>query len=162
MKKIITTCILSILMSAGAMQAGKYNSVNVTPGPNPSVSVWIKFIITFHRPKTLCQTGFGICFDIELGTDKAAGSGSTLCPVQGRIIGNGSFELMVSEEDLLRYENGFALPYFKKGSVTFEDPYTFSEPVTKQLGASKITINPGTYTVVFDAISRTYTITFPV
>ncbi|MCX6287953.1 MAG: hypothetical protein NTY96_12650 [Bacteroidetes bacterium] len=163
MKKIITICILSIFMLSVAVQAGKNNTVNVNPCPSASFSVWVKFIITFHRPKTQCKTGFGICFDVELGTDKATGSGSNLCLVQARIINAGQLELMVSEEDLLKYENGFALPYFKKGSVTFEDPYTFSEPVAKLLGAAnQITIKSGSYPVVFDASTHTYTIIFPV
>lgn len=149
-------------MLSGAIQAGKNNAVTYNPGPSPSFSVWVKFIITFHRPKTQCKTGFGICFDIEFGTDKPAGSGPGYCPVQARISDSQQLELMVSEADLQKYENGSTLPYFKKGSVTFEDPYTFSEPVARLLGvAGPVTIKPGTYRVAYDALAGTYTVDFP-
>ena len=162
MKKIIAICLISILAASGAVYAGKYTSTNFNPGPSPCYSVWIKLIITFHRPKTQCKTGFGICFDVEFGTEKAAGSGSGQCPAQARINTAGQLELMVSEEDLLKYENGFALPYFKSGTLTFEDPYTFSEPVGRKLGIiGQLTVKPGTYTVVFDASAHTYLVSFP-
>jgi len=149
-------------MLSGAVQAGKNNAVTFNPGPSPCFSVWIKLIITFHRPKTQCKTGFGICFDVEFGTDKPVGSGSNYCPAQARISEAGQFELMVSEADLQKYENGSTLPYFKKGSLTFEDPYTFSETVTRLLGvAGTVTIKPGTYKVVYDALAGTYTVDFP-
>jgi hypothetical protein len=161
MKKIIAVFLVSMLTLAGAVHAGKITSFNVNPGPAPCYSVWIKLIITFHRPKTQCQTGFGICFDIELGTDKAAGAGTGQCPAQARINTAGQLELMVSEGDLLKYENGFALPYFKSGTLTFEDPYTFSESVAKKLGSiSQVSIKPGTYPVVFDASTRMYSVAF--
>ena len=88
---------------------------------------------------------------------------SNLCLVQARINPEGQFELRVSGEDLLNYENGFALPYFKKGSITLEDPYTFSAPVSKELGAARqITVKPGTYRVAYDASADTYTVAFPI
>lgn len=150
-------------MLSGAAHAGMNIPVAVNPGPSPSFAVWIKLIITFHRPKTQCKTGFGICFDVELGTDKLVGSGSNFCPAQARISEAGQLELMVSESDLQKYENGSTLPYFKKGSVTFEDSYTFSETVTRLLGvAGPVTIKPGSYRVVYDASAGTYTIDFPI
>ena len=149
-------------MLTGATQAGTYNTVNVTPGPSPSFAVWIKIIINFHRPKTQCQSGFGICLDFEVGTQKATVPVTGLCPVQARINAAGQLELMVYEQDLVKYENGFALSYFNNGSLTFEDPYTFSDPVSKQLGAERqLTIKPGTYPVVRDKAAGTYTVTFP-
>jgi hypothetical protein len=163
MKKIIAICLISMLTFAGAVHAGEYTSASVNPGPSPFCSVWIKLIITFHRPKTQCQTGFGICFDVEVGIDKAAGSGSGQCPAQARINTAGQLELMVSEGDLLKYENGFALPYFKSGTLTFEDSYNFSEPVARKLGMmSQVTIKPGSYSVVFDASARTFLVSFPI
>ncbi len=162
MKKIISLCLLSILMTAGAVHAGKLNTINVNPGPLPSYSVWIKLILTFHRPKMDCKSGFGICFDIQFGSDKAIGGGQNYCQAQARINAAGQLELMVTEEELLRYENGFALSYFKKGSLTFEDPYTFSDAVTKLLGSMRpVTINPGTFHVSYDASAQTYTVAFP-
>jgi hypothetical protein len=163
MKKIITICILSLLMLTGAVHASTYNTIYMNPGPSPSFSVWVKLIITFHRPKLQCKSGFGICFDVEIGTEKSAGSGPDVCPAQARINTAGQLELLVTEEDLLKYENGYALPYFKKGSITIEDPYTFSDPVTKHLGTGRqITINPGSYPVVNDASAHTYMVTFPI
>ncbi|MCX6280496.1 MAG: hypothetical protein NTU51_00860 [Bacteroidetes bacterium] len=162
MKKIITLCILSMLMSAASIQAGKYNTVNMNTSPSASYSVWVKIILNFHRPKMQCKSGFGICIDFEFGTDKATGYGAALCPAQARINSAGQLELKVAESDLQKYENGFALPYFQKGSLFFEEPYTFSDPVTKLLGAShQLTIGAGSYAVVFDAATRTYTVTFP-
>lgn len=162
MKKIIAVCLLGIIMLAGAAQAGKYNTVNVNPDPQSSFSVWIKIIISFHRPKLDCKSGFGICLDFEVGTSKATGFGSGLCPVQARLNAKGELELMVAESDLKNYEDGFALQYFNNGSLTFIDPYTFSDAVTRQLGADRqITVKPGSYPVVHDASARTYTVTFP-
>jgi len=163
MKKIIAICLLSMLTATGALHAAKYYPVNVNPGSSPSCSIWVKLIITFHRPKTQCLTGFGICFAIEVGTDKASGSGSGQCPALARMNNLGQLELIVSEEDLLQYENGFALPYFKSGTLTFEDPYSFSEPVSRKLGTiGQLTVKEGSYTVVFDASARTYMVTFPI
>ncbi|MEI8004628.1 MAG: hypothetical protein WCI48_00365 [Bacteroidota bacterium] len=163
MKKIIAICLVSMLTAAGAVHAGQYVSANVNPGPSPCYSVWIKLIITFHRPKLQCQSGFGICFDIEVGTDKAAGSGSGQCQAQARINAAGQLELMVSEGDLQKYESGFALPYFRSGTLAFEDPYTFSEPVARKLGTlSQVTIKSGSYTVVYDASAHSYLVTFPI
>jgi len=163
MKKIITVCLLSVLMLAGNVKAGNNSVFNVTPGPSASFAVWVKVIITFHRPKFDCQTGFGLCFDIQFGTEKGSGYTGALCPAQVRINAAGQLELMVAEADLLQYENGFALSYFKSGSLTFEDPYTFSDAVTKLLGSDRnITIKPGTYPVVHDVSARTYTVVFPI
>jgi len=149
-------------MLAGTVQAINSGKVNLNPNPSASLSVWVKIIINFHRPKLQCQSGFGICIEFQVGTDKATGStgyAAALCPAQARISAGGQIELKVTEEDLLNYENGFALPYFKKGSITLEDPYTFSDAVTRQLGATRqLTIKPGSYPVVYDASALTYTV----
>jgi hypothetical protein len=163
MKKIITLCIVSILMSAAMLQASNNGSTITNPGPSASYSVWIKIIINFHRPKTNCESGFGICLDFEVGTAKATGSGAGLCPAQARINDSGQLEIMVSEADLLNYENGFALTYFRKGAITLDDPYTFSGPTSRLLNFDRqVLVKAGTYPVVYDASSRTYTVTFPI
>ncbi len=162
MKKIITICVVSILMLTGAAKATQLNPINLNPSPSASLSVWVKIILTFHRPKLDCKSGFGICVDIEVGMDKATGSGANLCPAQARLNAAGQFELRVTEEDLQKYENGFALPYFSRGSITLEDSYTFSDPVTRQLGTDReITVKPGSYKVVYDALTHTYTVALP-
>ena len=159
MKKIITICFLSIIMLTGAVQSGKSNNLNANPAAAAAYSVWIKITINFHRPKMQCQSGFGICLDFEAGLSKPYGAG--LCPVQARINAAGQLELSVTQDDLLKYENGFALPYFKSETLAIEDPYTFSDAVTKQLGSDRrITVKPGSYPVEFDATARTYTVKF--
>jgi len=161
MKKIITICLLSILMLSGNVQAGNYNKVNVNPGFAASTSVWIKIILNFHRPKLDCLRGFGICLDFEVGYDKPAGLGSEGCPVLARINPEGKLELKISGSDLLKYEKGSSLPYFKQESITIEDAYTFSQPVARQLVTDRqLTVKPGTYPVTFDPSSQTYTVTF--
>lgn len=161
MKKIITICLLSTLMLAGAVQSGKSNNVNLNPGAAAAYSVWIKITINFHRPKMQCQSGFGICLDFEAGLSKPYGGG--LCPVQARINAAGQLELSVTQDDLQKYENGFALPYFKSETLTIEDPYTFSDPVTRQLGLDRqLTVKPGSYPVEYDASTRTFTVKFTI
>jgi hypothetical protein len=163
MKKLISVCLLSILMFTGTVKAGSVIPVNVNSTPGASFSVWIKFIITFHRPKLQCKQGFGICFDVEVGNDKASGPGNNGCPAQARINSGNQLEIMVSEEDLQKYEEGFALSYFKSGSITLEDPYTLSEGVSGKLGAVKpLILKTGNYPVIFNASARTYTVTFPI
>lgn len=161
MKKIITICIASILMSAAFVNAANSNNITAKASSSAAYSVWIKIIINFHRPKTQCQSGFGICLDFEVGTQKAGGSG--LCPAQARINEAGQLELKVTEADLLNYENGFALTYFRNGTFTLEDPYTFSDPVSRLLNFDgQITVKPGSYPVIYSASSRDYTVTFPI
>jgi hypothetical protein len=161
MKKIIPICLLSILMLSFTAEAEKCKTFNMNPGPLPSYSVWVKIILSFHRPKTQCKSGFGICLDFEFGADKAAGFGETGCPAAARINESGKLELRMTETDLQKYENGTSLQYFRKGTITIEDAYTFSEPVTKALGVSgQITIRPGAYPVVYDASAQTYTVSF--
>jgi len=162
MKKFII-CILSILMLNGAVMAVTHTAVNLKSNPPASYSVWIKIIINFHRPKLDCQRGFGICLDFEVGTSKATGMGSDLCPAMARINASGQLELKVAETDLLKYENGSSLQYFKSGSITIQDGYTFSDPVTKLLvPGGQITIRPGSYPVAYDPTAQTYTVTIAI
>ena len=163
MKKIITSCILSMLMLAGAVKAGDHNTINVNPVPAASYSVWVKIIISFHRPKLQCLKGFGICVDFEFGTSQPTTTGPELCPALARINSAGQLELKVTEDDLLKYDNASALPYFKSGTFTLDDDYTFSDRVTKLLVSDHlITVKQGHYRVSYDALAHTYTVTFPV
>ena len=130
------------------------------PSTSPDVTFWIKFSVTFHRPKLDCKQGFGLCFDVEWGLDGSAGTPLKACPVKGCLTDNNKFLVQVNEEDLARYENGSTLSYFKgKNTITLEDPYTFSPEVSKKLGSPMpITIKPGVYPVSYS--NRAYTITF--
>jgi len=163
MKKLVFACLLGMLMSAGAVKAGSMIPFYMNSGPVPVYSFWVKFIFTFHRPKLDCQSGFGICFSVDYGVNKPGGAGNTGCIAEARISTANQLELKVSEDDLQNYESGFALPYFKSGSITLEDPYSFPEASGKKLGSGKIlTLPAGTYPVIYNASARTYTVTFPV
>jgi len=112
--------------------------------------VWIKFIFNFHRPKLDCERGFGICFDIEWGfVDFSAPTAPKGCVVKGRVNELGQLVMEVSESDLMNYENGSTLPYFKnKNIITIVDAYTLSVASCKSLGmSSQFTIRPGDYPV---------------
>lgn len=126
----------------------------------PSATFWIKLLITFHRPKLDCETGFGLCFDVEWGLDKTAGSPIAMCPARASVGDNGELLLEVTEQDLLRYENGSTLPYFKgQRTITLEDPYTFSPEASKKLGsAGPITVPAGVYPV--SCSDNIYTVVF--
>lgn len=163
MKKLIFACLMGILMMAGTVKAGSIIPAKMNSSPVPVYSVWVKFIITFHRPKLDCQHGFGICFSVEFGNDKPSGMGNTGCITEARVNPANQLELKVTEDDLQNYESGFAIPYFKSGTVTLEDPYTFPEALSKKLGCVKaLTLPAGTYPVLYNAPAKTYTITFPI
>ena len=163
MKKIFFISLMSILMTAGIVNAGSVTPVhNINPGPAPAFSVWVKLIITFHRPKLDCKSGFGICLTIDYGFDKPSGTGGTGCTAEARINPANQLELRVTEYDLQNYEGGFALTYFKSGSITLEDPYTFPPDISKKLGSDKqLTLLAGTYPVIYDASAKSFTLTFP-
>ena len=164
MKKSIIICVLCILVFAGAANAAISNPISVKPNPEASFSVWIKIIINFHRPKLQCQKGFGICLDFQWGTsENPSGPGNSGCIAEVRVNNANQLELLVSEDDLKNYENGFALSYFRSGSFTLEEPYTFSAGVSGLLGTGKpVTVGNGTYPVVYNPSAKTYTATFPV
>ena len=119
--------------------------------PSPT-AVWVKFTFNFHRPKTGCEGGFGICFDVTFGVEAPIGrNDQNLCPVRGKLNDRNQLIVEITEKDLAGYENGSTLTYFKdKTSISILDPYTLSPATCKALGsATPLTIKPGNYPVSF-------------
>jgi hypothetical protein len=123
------------------------------------LGVWVKIHMKFHKPKYGCENGFGICFEVTAGIDGPITNDRNLCPVNAEINELNQLILVVTEADLVSYENSSTLPYFRdKTSITLDEPFTFSPETTKRLGATKqITIKAGTYSVQFS--DKSYRIT---
>jgi hypothetical protein len=156
MKKYMLLTMMSVFLLAGSSEAA-----DVCASPLRLPEVWIKLTIKFHRPKTDCQTGFGICFDLSAGIENPVGSnGRDVCPVRARLNDKNQLVLEVAETALTAYENGGSLPYFQgKTSVTIIDPYSLSAGTCKALGSSPpLTIKPGNYPVSF--ANGIYTVVF--
>jgi len=156
MKRMMLISMLGILLFSDTVFANVPLVSNASP-----TGVWIKFIFNFHRPKLNCESGFGICFDIEWGfVDFSAPSAPKGCVVKGQVNELGQLVMEVSESDLMKYENGSTLPYFKnKNIITIVDPYTLSVASCKSLGmSSQFTIRPGDYPVTYKG--GVYTVVF--
>ncbi|MEI7662363.1 MAG: hypothetical protein WCK34_09205 [Bacteroidota bacterium] len=156
MKKIIFILVMGVMMLIGNANAAGWAS----PVPSPP-GFWVKFEVSFFRPKTDCKSGFGVCTDVTMGIDKTAGSAEqNLCPVRGQLNERNQLVVEVSEEALSNYMMGVTLPYFKgKTSITILDPYTLSPATCKALGSAvPLTIKPGSYPVSFT--SGVYTVVF--
>ncbi|MCK9218925.1 MAG: hypothetical protein M0P47_02610 [Bacteroidales bacterium] len=156
MKKIILFSLLGMLLYTRGVSGAELAPVCTTPA-----GLWVKFEITFHRPKMDCLRGFGICFDVTAGLEESMGSSNTAkCPVRGYLNGKNQLVIEVTEGALNKYEGGSTLPYLKnKNSITLSDPYTFSAGTSKALGsATPITIKEGDYPVTYS--NGTYTIVF--
>ena len=153
MKKVV----LLFLLSLGIFNGIGYASTVLANCPD--ITPWIKFGVTFHRPKLDCKEGFGFCLDVTWGIDGGGYSAEKICPVQGYINEKNQLIIRVTETDLARYENGSTLPHFKgKASVTIEDPYTLSKDLSYKLGSQvPITIKPGTYPITY--AEKAYVIT---
>lgn len=145
-----------ILLSEAAVAAG----TKIIASPEPD-AVWIKIILIFHRPKFDCKSGFGICLDFSAGIDKMAMPSSNGCPVLMKINEQKQLLIQVTEDNLILYENGTTLPFFKdKATITLEDSCTFPSSIGSELGAiNPVIIRPGKYPVTYE--NKTYTVTIP-
>jgi hypothetical protein len=154
MKKIALLSLMFVTLFAGTTFATEMKSAN------PAIEgVWVKFIVIFHKPKTDCKSGFGICAFCEVGIEKA-GSNGQFCQAKARINGSNQLVLEVTESALLSYENGGTLNYFKdKSNITLDENYTLSPGACKALGTSEVlTIKSGTYPVTYSQGAYTVTI----
>ena len=96
MKKVVLFSILGIILF------GEVTFAAVTLARNPSpTDVWIKFVLIFHKPRTQCTSGFGICFDVLFGGDLIdAPMGAKGCPVRGQINNLNELVVEIAESDL--------------------------------------------------------------
>ncbi len=156
MKKIIAVTMMSWMLLMGSTFANECKPAI----PNPP-GFWIRLDLTFHRPKTECKTGFGICADLTCGVDSPVQSTDpSHCLVKARINERNQLEVEIAEEELAKYERGATLPFFKgKTSITLEEPYTLSPAACRALGSSvPLTIKAGNYPVTY--VSPVYTVVF--
>lgn len=156
MKKFILMSMLGVMLFSDTIFA----TGTFLGNPSPA-GVWIKFIINFHRPRFNCERAFGICFDIEWGLEGNDGPMAPKgCAVRGQINDLNQLVVEIKESDLMNYESGSTLSYFKdKNTITIPDPYTFSEKTCKSLGlTSQFTVRPGDYPVIFR--EGVYTVVF--
>ena len=155
MKKVILTLLLGSLILGNSLSAAE-----TAPTPSSPAGVWIKLIINFHKPKFDCERGFGFCFDIEWGLQEGAPSAPAGCLVRAKIDERKIMVMEIAEADLLAYENGTTLPYFKnQKAIMLDESFTFSEKSSKALGESnRFTIKPGTYPVTYK--NGIYTVVF--
>jgi hypothetical protein len=156
MKKLFILSMLGIMM----MGNGVFAATSMLSNPSPA-GVWVKFIFNFHKPKWDCLRGFGLCFDIEWGLEGIDGQAAPQgCIVKGQINDMGHLVVEIAETDLLKYENGASLPFFKNQRfITIDDPYTLSLSTCKALGlSSRYTVKPGNYPLTFS--NGVYTVVF--
>ena len=147
--------ILSLMILSQISFASEMKPVTCAP-----TGIWIKLLINFHRARTNCQSGFGLCFVVTWGVEEPEGfSAKNLCPVKGQLKEQNLF-IEVNEADLTTYENGSTLSYLRdKTSISILDPYTLTDATSRALGSNTpITIKPGTYPVSFQ--NGIYTIVF--
>jgi len=156
MKKFSLLTMISMMLLMGTTYATE--SKSAIPSPP---GFWIRFDFSFHRPKTSCKSGFGICVDVTAGIDSPIGNTDpNLCPVKAQLNDRNQLVVEITAESLGSYENGSTLPYFKdKTSITILDPYTLSPATCKALGSTTpLTIKPGSYPVSF--ANGVYTVVF--
>jgi len=156
MKKIMLFSMLSMIFFADTTFAAEWKSCSFAP-----TGIWIKLLINFHRPRTECQSGFGICFVVTTGIETdGSGSASNLCQAKGQLNDRKQLLIEVDESALASYDDGKALPFFKnKSSITILDPYTLTDATSRALGSSTpLIIKPGTYPV--SIANGIYTVAF--
>jgi|WetSurMetagenome_2_1015567.scaffolds.fasta_scaffold72832_2 hypothetical protein len=158
MKKFILLSLLTILFTG--LFAGSAFAMEMKPVSSCPAGIWIKILVTFHKPKHDCKTGFGICFETTWGIE-APSTGGQMCLVRAQINGQNQLILEVTEEALASYEGGSTLPNFKnRNSITLDDPFTLSAATSKALGSpTPVTIKAGTYPL--SNVNHTYTVTIP-
>jgi|GEM_PF-363677 len=162
MKKHVLLILTNLLLFTGVSFATDFHSL---PGSSAMaftspVGVWVKLTIIFHRPKLQCLREFGLCFNINFGTEKedpVIGEGG--CPISMQL-DKGQLQLRVTHSALKNYESGNTLQYFQeKSSITLEDDTELPESLSRELGASiPIVIKAGNYPVQFQ--DDAYIITF--
>lgn len=156
MKKLLVLCMLGMMLFNGTAFAGERI---VAPSPGDDLVINLKFI--FHRPKFECQRGFGVCLVFSATWEETKTiNREEFCLTRGYINERNQLVVSISEEDLTKYENGAALPYFKdKTSISILDPYNLPDETCKALGASPpLTIKPGNYPVSYS--NGVYTVIF--
>jgi len=156
MKRIMLFSLLSMMFFTDTTFAAELKSCCFAP-----TGIWIKLLINFHRPRTECQSGFGICFVVTTGIETDGGvTASNLCQAKGQLNERKQLLIEVDETALNTWEDGMALPYFKnKSSITILDPYTLTDATSRALGSSTpLTIKPGTYPV--SIANGIYTVAF--
>jgi len=155
MKKIMLLSMLGMIFLTEMSFASEMKLCNYAPE-----GIWIKLLINFHRPRTNCQSGFGLCFVVTWGWEELNGfSEKNLCPVKGQLKERNLF-IEVNAADLTTYESGSTLTYFKeKTSISILDSYTLPDATSRALGSiTPLTIKPGNYPVSFK--NGVYTIVF--
>jgi hypothetical protein len=163
MKKLIVFSLMGMFLYSAGLTAGHFSTLTKTD-PSvvsaPPAGVWVKLTLIFHRPKTDCKTGFGICVDFSWGIDGGLGGNEQACPVRMMINSQNQLILEVTESDLTKYENAGTLPYFKnKTSITLEDPVSLTPAMCKKLGTDyPVNIKAGSYPVTFK--DNIYTVVF--
>ena len=156
MKKIILITMLGTIFLSGSSYATENKSSATAP-----TAVWIKLLITFHRPKFNCESGFSICLLVTWGLEAPVGSSEKgMCAARGKLNERNQLIVEVNEDELTRYEGGAALRYFKdKTSIPIPDPYALPEATCRALGsAAPLVIRQGNYPVTFQ--NGTYTVVF--
>ena len=156
MKKIFVSAMIGLLLLNGTTFGGE-------PAPVPVATPGLNFVfkVIFKRPKTDCQSGFGICLitSIYWGENQTGGAGDYV-PADITLNERNQLIVKVKAESLTKYDGGSALPYFRdKSSITIPDPYPLPEETCKALKAKPpLTIKPGSYPVTFD--DGIYTVIF--
>jgi hypothetical protein len=156
MKKIAIIMIISLLGIQGLSIAGELSM------KSPELGVWIKIHLKFHKPKLDCEKGFGFCFVFSGGIDGPMKLDEKVCQIKAKLDELNQLVFEISEDDLINYDNGSTLPYFKdQKSITLDESYTLSPETCRHLGTSNpITIKAGTYLLRYS--NKTYTVIFKV
>ncbi|MDP4282203.1 MAG: hypothetical protein Q8867_08655 [Bacteroidota bacterium] len=157
MKKVFILIIILGCFS-GWLKAAPAN----LPSPNPAFNV--QLTINLHSKKSECQTGFGFCnisIVITYELDKSVSGNPPEVKAEAMLGKGGELILKFKETDLMKYDHGTSMTYFKgKKSVPVDASYTVSEEVKKALGSPQpLVIRPGEYKVEFDGSS--YSIIIP-
>jgi hypothetical protein len=147
MKKMLLLSLMGLFLFSGSlMAAGSYSAPAKAPGP------WINIKIIFHKRSTECQYGFGLCVMLSAGWgEKTLSTEKPACGARISLNEKNQLILEVKEDELLTYERGGTLPYFKgKEFITLEESYLLPADISRSLGASSpLQIKPGIYPVKF-------------
>ncbi len=157
MKKLAIISLFTVLLAGFFTEPLLAPAVRLS-NPCPS-GVWVRFDFIFHKPKTNCQTGFGICVMSSWGIESNTATNPAACAGRAQINGQNQLIIEVTDDALANYEGGNTLPNFRnRNSITLEDPYTLSLAASRSLGSNTIvTIPAGTYPLAY--ANHTYTIT---
>jgi hypothetical protein len=156
MKKIVLLSMLGLMFLNESLLAAENKSCT-----SPPAAVWIKLLITFHRPKFNCESGFSICLLVTWGLEAPVGSSEKkTCAARGLLNERNQLIVEVDEDALTKYEGGAALRYFKdKTSIPIPDPYAIPEATCRALGSTlPLIIRQGNYPVTFQ--NGVYTVVF--